>query len=867
MKKLQPDPTEQSAATLMHISRTLVAISNNQTVPLSSLPNPGLSGFSPLPSLVLVNVLWLSSLIISVGVSLMAMLAKKWCHVFLSARSGPYNEQARRRQNKWDGIVWWRMRGVMDLLPLLMHLALALFATGLVVYLMGINKRVAVAVAVIASVFGVIYAAATVLPLFFDTCPYGTLLSEPLKPVIVPLARGVALVLVLLFLLLTTPCLYCACVRDKLTGKWLEGLKRVLGCWEIIGPVNCASTNDLILTREPFEMTFNEELAMDTVTSRILAWLIQNSENRNHVNLALQAISAGTVGLPMGLLRSIGVEAMVDKQLARGIVDLRGSSPTIHPASSPKEVSSSFRVLSRIYSAEFWHENHHDNDFSAVGRRIVVLYDLLARHGYLDPSRKPNTFMLHASALMLAYSWLPQDEADEYSPLLCKAVVDILWIIERHIDQVVILKLQALSAFVEGCAHYLIRHISKNDHSETVQRLILELLRLYAGAGEGFGRLKYTVALTLASSAAAGRLYGQSPEVSSANDTGTARGVRLFAEYIPANTELSRQDLLNMHSLLFFGIFGVSELLPFASVNSQLIGRLFALPEGWKDWHMWSSVRRNTVLDRLNWHQFGTKAGLACLVRVPDLNGFLDAENALAEFLRAISRRVTTLRAEDGSDQAVSAAITQMCHARSAKIWHSGLNFLGLSAIQNARHLDAHSVYCVTHLRLAEHLFEVSVASNPRSSPQAMKHLWGLIQLVLRSVGLTPNTRITALGSLLRNTESSKLSSNGLPRTIDDIQLEPIWHEALESMISSGDAPKMDGEIIHVMIKHYGKTEATVTGSGEMAINNRDETLQKWQRLDALFKSERKIRACKQWAMLWILLKCKMQIHSRRKGE
>ena len=124
MKKLQPDPADTSVATLLDISRTLAALSNGQSVPIPSAPYPTATPFIPSRASVLVNTLWLASLMISVGVSLMAMLAKKWCYKFLSARPGPYYEQARRRQKRWDGIVLWRMQGVMNGLPLLMHLAL-----------------------------------------------------------------------------------------------------------------------------------------------------------------------------------------------------------------------------------------------------------------------------------------------------------------------------------------------------------------------------------------------------------------------------------------------------------------------------------------------------------------------------------------------------------------------------------------------------------------------------------------------------------------------------------------------------------------------------------------------------------------------
>ncbi|KAG9119537.1 hypothetical protein FRC07_005398 [Ceratobasidium sp. 392] len=123
-KQLQPDPAETSVQLLMAMSQTLVAISNGQAVDSSSLPSSPTSGFLLSPSSVLVNMLWFLSLTLSVAVSLVAMLSKSWCYMFMANRTGPKYEQGRRRQKKWDGIKRWRMVGVFVYLPMLMHLAL-----------------------------------------------------------------------------------------------------------------------------------------------------------------------------------------------------------------------------------------------------------------------------------------------------------------------------------------------------------------------------------------------------------------------------------------------------------------------------------------------------------------------------------------------------------------------------------------------------------------------------------------------------------------------------------------------------------------------------------------------------------------------
>ncbi|KAF8599029.1 hypothetical protein BDV93DRAFT_416411, partial [Ceratobasidium sp. AG-I] len=130
-KQLQQDPAQTSAQTLLVISQTLVALSNNQAVPTLESTDVE-TRFLPSHSNVLVNALWFSSLSLSVGVSLIAMLAKSWCYSFMSGRSGPKHQQAHRRQQRWDGMHTWRMKDILVYLPILMHFALCEYLTMLV---------------------------------------------------------------------------------------------------------------------------------------------------------------------------------------------------------------------------------------------------------------------------------------------------------------------------------------------------------------------------------------------------------------------------------------------------------------------------------------------------------------------------------------------------------------------------------------------------------------------------------------------------------------------------------------------------------------------------------------------------------------
>ncbi|QRV94410.1 hypothetical protein RhiJN_22428 [Ceratobasidium sp. AG-Ba] len=151
---LKPDPAERSVDALLAISQKLdVIITGQQTLnPLTH--DPTLDTFTPSYSAIVVNILWLLSLSLSVAVSLIAMLAKEWCYKFMTSRSGTIYNQARRRQQNWDGIEKWKMQEILSYLPGLMHSALL----GLCIYLWDIDVSVAIPVTVVTGIAGYSYA-------------------------------------------------------------------------------------------------------------------------------------------------------------------------------------------------------------------------------------------------------------------------------------------------------------------------------------------------------------------------------------------------------------------------------------------------------------------------------------------------------------------------------------------------------------------------------------------------------------------------------------------------------------------------------------------------------------------------------------
>ncbi|KAH7318027.1 hypothetical protein B0J17DRAFT_622084, partial [Rhizoctonia solani] len=143
--------------------------------PISSEP------FSPQPVDLCVNILWFFSLILSAAVSLIAMLAKEWCYLFMSGRSGDPWLQTKRRHQRWEGIEKWKMGQVIMVLPSFIHLAFLSFAVGLCMYLWKLSPTVAIPATAVTLGSTSIYMVSTLLPLFnllSTTCPYNTSLSR-----------------------------------------------------------------------------------------------------------------------------------------------------------------------------------------------------------------------------------------------------------------------------------------------------------------------------------------------------------------------------------------------------------------------------------------------------------------------------------------------------------------------------------------------------------------------------------------------------------------------------------------------------------------------------------------------------------------
>ncbi|KAK0441012.1 hypothetical protein EV421DRAFT_2057800, partial [Armillaria borealis] len=135
-QSLQADYAQASASLLFELVLVQRAIANGSpvdTIPVSSL-NPQ-TAFVPTATDVWVNELWFTSLFLSLTTTLVAVLVKQWLHHYVVLPSGTPRDRCFVRQYRYLGFQKRRVEVIVGVLPVLMHLALALFFIGLSLFL------------------------------------------------------------------------------------------------------------------------------------------------------------------------------------------------------------------------------------------------------------------------------------------------------------------------------------------------------------------------------------------------------------------------------------------------------------------------------------------------------------------------------------------------------------------------------------------------------------------------------------------------------------------------------------------------------------------------------------------------------------
>ncbi|KAK0458230.1 uncharacterized protein EV420DRAFT_1764365 [Desarmillaria tabescens] len=191
-QNMQPDYNEASARLLFEILK--VTMSNGSQ---SSIPSSPTAFLSPSPSNEWMNSLWFVSLTFSLVTALVAILVKQWLHQYVAVVSGSCERDcARIRHLRYAGLQKWQVPMIIGLLPVPLHVSLAFFFAGLVVFLFSLGMKVAWLVSVIGAATYIAYVVALILPFVYPYCPYKVLLTlyiHQLYQFIIPLIPRITL--------------------------------------------------------------------------------------------------------------------------------------------------------------------------------------------------------------------------------------------------------------------------------------------------------------------------------------------------------------------------------------------------------------------------------------------------------------------------------------------------------------------------------------------------------------------------------------------------------------------------------------------------------------------------------------------------
>jgi hypothetical protein len=176
---LSSDSGDETNYLLGQISQQLSALSPNGTY-IPPTPYPPYSPSPPSLSAIMVNSLWVLSLLISLASALVATLMQQWARRYIQLPQIPSvpTERARVRSYLFLGTQIYHMSRAVEAAPALLHLSVFLFFAGLVLFFFMIYTAVAIVVSICVGLIGFVYIILTILPCLDHRCPYRTPMSS-----------------------------------------------------------------------------------------------------------------------------------------------------------------------------------------------------------------------------------------------------------------------------------------------------------------------------------------------------------------------------------------------------------------------------------------------------------------------------------------------------------------------------------------------------------------------------------------------------------------------------------------------------------------------------------------------------------------
>ncbi|KAK7693020.1 hypothetical protein QCA50_002585 [Cerrena zonata] len=173
-KTLQQQPEDTTNQILLQLSAQLASLTLSGSFVNSTIPAFTSPSFTPTRFSVLINTVWLLSLVFALITASVGILVKQWLHELMARDTQDPRQQVKIRFFREVGVQRWQVFEIAAALPLLLQLALLLFFVGLSAFLYDLNPVVTWIVTGVMIVWLIFYLFASIAPAFSSQCPYKT---------------------------------------------------------------------------------------------------------------------------------------------------------------------------------------------------------------------------------------------------------------------------------------------------------------------------------------------------------------------------------------------------------------------------------------------------------------------------------------------------------------------------------------------------------------------------------------------------------------------------------------------------------------------------------------------------------------------
>ncbi|KAI0088761.1 hypothetical protein BDY19DRAFT_144867 [Irpex rosettiformis] len=170
---LQPAPSDRMIYVLERIATQTSSynFTDGRLVAVNTLPS-SFPLFEASVEDIKVNVLWFSSLVLSLVTASFGMLVKQWLREFLTAEVPSALVRLRIRHLREPQLKAWKVFEIAALLPVLLHISLGLFFVGLCYFTSSVHSSVGHTTLPLVVGWALCFFGATALPIFLPSCPY-----------------------------------------------------------------------------------------------------------------------------------------------------------------------------------------------------------------------------------------------------------------------------------------------------------------------------------------------------------------------------------------------------------------------------------------------------------------------------------------------------------------------------------------------------------------------------------------------------------------------------------------------------------------------------------------------------------------------